>query len=471
MALTGSEIPEPMTVRFAPAKLLAYARAWFADQSHGAVAQRIAGTAFLIRIISAVLAYGTQVLLARWMGSHEFGIFVYVWTWVMLIGGLADLGLASAAQRFIPQYGESGAQAKLRGYLSGSRWMAFGIATATALLCALAIYLARHWLDDYTIVPLYLACVCLPVYGVMHVQDGIARSFNWVNLALVPAYIVRQLVVVVLMGAAWLAGAPTDAVSAVIIAAISIWLTALGQMLMLNRKLKTRIEGGAKEYDVRNWVALSIPMFAVDSLYSMLMYVDVLVLKQFRSPDEIAIYYAALKTLSLVAFVYFAVSAASAHRFAEYHVANDRLRLEDFLRDVVRWTFWPSIGATLLLLACGWPMLWLFGKGFTGGYHLMFIFAIGLLARASIGPAERFLVMLGEQRICAMIAALAFATNLGLCLLLVPRFGVEGAAWSITTAFLLETALMFVVARKKLGFHIFVFGHPQAKRATLSPSP
>ena len=142
---------------------------------------------------------------------------------------------------------ESGALAKLRGYLSGSRWMAFGIATATALLCALAIYLARPWLDDYTIVPLLLACVCLPVYGVMHVQDGIARSFNWVNLALVPAYIVRQLVVVVLMGAAWLAGAPTDAVSAVIIAAISIWVTALGQMLMLNRKLASaQIEDGAE---------------------------------------------------------------------------------------------------------------------------------------------------------------------------------------------------------------------------------
>jgi O-antigen/teichoic acid export membrane protein len=453
VALSGSEIPEPMTAR-----AVRLARAWLTDQSHGAIAQRIAGTAFMIRVVSAVLAYGTQVVLARFMGSHEFGIYVYVWTWVMLIGGLADLGLASAAQRFIPEYSESGALAKLRGYLAGSRWLAFGIATATAVICALVIHFARGWLDDYTIVPLMLACVCLPVYGVMHVQDGIARSFNWVNLALIPAYIVRQLVVVALMAAAFFAGAPTDAVTATLIAAASIWVTALGQMWLLNRKLSERVERGAKEYDIRSWIALSVPMFAVDSLYSMLMYVDVLILKQFRSPDEIAIYYAALKTLSLVAFVYFAVSAASAHRFAEYHVAGDRGRLEGFLRDVVKWTFWPSLGATLLLLAAGWPMLWLFGKNFTAGYHLMFIFAIGMLARASIGPAERFLVMLGEQRACALIAGLAFAVNLGLCLVLVPRFGVEGAAWSITTAFILETALLFIVAKQKLGFHIFVLG-------------
>ena len=49
-------------------------------------------------------------------------------------------------------------------------------------------------------------------------------------------------------------------------------------------------------------------MFVVDSLYVVLMYVDVLILKQFRSPDEIAIYYAAVKTLTMVSFVYFAVA-------------------------------------------------------------------------------------------------------------------------------------------------------------------
>ena len=55
-------------------------------------------------MFSAGLIYLSQILLARWMGSFEFGIYVYVWTLVLLIGDLADLGLATAAQRFIPEY-------------------------------------------------------------------------------------------------------------------------------------------------------------------------------------------------------------------------------------------------------------------------------------------------------------------------------------------------------------------------------
>src|ERR1700716_2633615 len=90
--------------------------------------QRLAGTVFMIRVASALLAFGSQVLFARWMGSFQFGIYVYVWTWVLLLGQAIDLGLGTAAQRFIPEYRERGFVALLRGFVCGSRWVALGIA-------------------------------------------------------------------------------------------------------------------------------------------------------------------------------------------------------------------------------------------------------------------------------------------------------------------------------------------------------
>ena len=61
-----------------------------------------------------------------------------------------------------------------------------------------------------------------------------------------------------------------------------------------------------------------------------------IVLTQFRPPDEVAVYYAAAKTLALVAFIYFAVAQTVAHKFSEYHVAGDRKRLADFLAHAIR---------------------------------------------------------------------------------------------------------------------------------------
>ncbi len=442
--------------------LTARLRAWLTDRADNALAQRMASAAFLIRVASAGLAYLVQVLLARWMGTFEFGVYAYVLTWVMLVGGLVDLGLASASQRFIPDYTERGTLAHVRGFIYGSRWIAFGVATVFSVASVYGISLLEPWLDDYTIVPLYLGCAMLPIYGVMHCQDGIARSFNWVNIALIPSYILRQILLIVVMAAAVLAGFAANASTAIAAAGLTLWLTGFIQLILLNRKLATVEVASDRRYEPARWIVVALPMFIVDSLYLMLLYTDILVLKQFRSPEEIAVYYAATKTLSFVAFVHFAVAAATAHKYTEYHVSGDRDKLRRFLASSIRWTFWPSLAATLLILACGWPMLWLFGEQFVTGYKLMFILAIGMLARSAIGPGERFINMLGEQRACMVVVAVAVAVNLALCVVLIPTMGIEGAAIATSSAIVVESALLFVLARKRLGYHLFVWGGGRA---------
>src|ERR1051326_1131493 len=165
------------------AGLFARVKAKLAERNDSRVAQLMAGKVFLIRVGNAMLALVSQVLLARWMGQFEFGIYIYVWTWVLMIGALVDFGLASAAQRFIPEYLDLRAFALLRGFLSGSRWLTLAIATAMAGLAALGVRVLEPWIGQYEIVPLYLACASLPMFALTHMQDGIARSYGWVNVA------------------------------------------------------------------------------------------------------------------------------------------------------------------------------------------------------------------------------------------------------------------------------------------------
>ncbi len=88
------------------ARLAARVRAILADRSDSRLAQLVAGKVFLLRVANAMIALGSQVLLARWMGRFEFGVYIYVWTWVLMIGSLSDVGLSTAARRFIPEYTE-----------------------------------------------------------------------------------------------------------------------------------------------------------------------------------------------------------------------------------------------------------------------------------------------------------------------------------------------------------------------------
>ena len=228
--------------------------------------------------------------------------------------------------------------------------------------------------------------------------------------------------------------------------------------------VREKIEPGPKAYSTGAWLAASLPIFMVEGFYLLLTHADVLLLRQYRPPEEVAVYYAAAKTLALVAFVSFSVSAATAHKFSEYHVAGNKAQLSAFLADSIKWTFWPSLGATVVILALGKPILWLFGPQFVDGYVLMFILAIGPLARATVGPVERLLNMVGEQRACAFVYASAFAANIVLCVVLIPRFGVAGAAAAISGAMILEAVLLYAVAKHRLGLHVFIW-RPKSRAA------
>jgi O-antigen/teichoic acid export membrane protein len=381
----------------------------------------------------------------------------------MLIGGVVDLGLGVASQRFIPEYAERKSFALLRGFLFGSRLIAVASASLVGLIGAGGVFLLEPWLEHYEIIPLYLACVTLPLFALVSVQMGIARSNNWVNLSHLPPFVIRQVFLIGLMGAAYLIGLPTTATTAMIAAVITFTVVGAGQLLLLNKRLGQTVEPGPRGYAVKTWLATSVPLFMVEGFYLLLTYSDVILLKLFKSPDEIAVYYAAAKTLALVWFIHYAVQQTTAHKFTEFHVNGDRAGLAAFFAHTIRMTFWPSLAATALLLACGIPLLWLFGPQYVSGYYLMFILAVGLLSRAAVGPAERLLNMLGHQRTCALVYATAFVTNVCLSLALIPWIGLAGAAVGTTIALIVESVGLFAAVKLRLGVHSFIWGRAPAQ--------
>jgi O-antigen/teichoic acid export membrane protein len=422
------------------------------------VTRRLAGTIFMIRVVSAALAYLSQILLARWMGGSDYGIYVYVWTWVLLLGSMMDFGISASAQKIIPEYRTSGDHALLRGFLSGSRWMTFAVSAVVSVLLAGVVKMLSPYIDAREIVPLYIGCLTLPAFVVANTQDGIARSHDWMRLGLMPQFIVRQSLIIGLTAGAFALGFNLGATAAMLASAAAVWIAMIGQMLVLNRRLSGHVEPGPKAYDFRGWLAISLPILMVEGFYLLLSYTDVLVLQQFRSSEEVGVYFAVVKTLALVSFIHYAMSATTAHRFAEYHALGDKARLSAYVAHAIKWTFWPSLAATILLLAMGKPLLWLFGPQFVVGYDIMFVAAIGLVVRSAIGPVERLLNMLGHQHICALAYALAFVMNLVLCIALVPRFGGHGAAAATSIALVFETVLLFWIVRQRLGLHVLAFG-------------
>lgn len=422
-----------------------------------ALSQRNAISAFTVRVASAALLYLMQVVLARWMGGYEYGIYVFVWTWVLVLGGLAPLGLDVAVIRLIPEYRERGQTSLLRGILFGARLSAFFVGCAIAGAGLFGIWAFHDIVTNHYVLPAYLAMICLPLYALATVQDGIGRGYAWMNLALVPPYIVRPLLILLTMVGAHEAGLPMAASTAAAAAIIGTLLATVLQLVLMNRRIARNVEAVPRQTEFDRWLPMSAPLLAITACELVFQNADVLIISTFMDPQSVGIYFAAAKTMSLILFVHYAVGSAVANRFSALKARGDTAELKAAVHDAVHWTFWPSLAGAAVILSLGQPLLSLFGPDFTAGYPVMFILVIGFLFRSAMGPAEYLLNMLGEQSRCAQVLVGSAILNVILNLCLVPPFGLIGAACATSASMMIAALLNYVVVRKRLGLEIAIW--------------
>jgi O-antigen/teichoic acid export membrane protein len=419
-------------------------------------AGRVSVIAFAVRVVSAVIAFVSQVLLARWMGSFEYGIFVLVWTTMVIVGNLACLGFHTSVIRFIPEYREKGMIAELRGILITSRLFVLAASTLIALLGALGVYLFSAAIESYYVIPFVLGMICLPMIALSDLLQGMSRAHAWALSALSPTYIIRPVLIMAFMGAALVAGYQPCAETAVLAAIAATYATTLWQLISVTARIDARMPSGQRTVLFGEWFAVSLPIFLVESFFFLLTNADVLMVGAYMQPDDVAVYFATVKTLALVHFVYFAVKAGVAQGYAAF-THGDPGRLAAFARETVSWTFWPSLLMAVVVLALGKPMLMLFGPDFDQGFPLLFLLIFGVVARAAVGPCESLLTMSGNQNVCAAVYALTLALNVALSMALIPWLGLWGAATATAVAMIFEAGALSFTVWRKLGIAMAIF--------------
>jgi hypothetical protein len=127
----------PAVATSANARWWQAARALLAGQFDRAAVKNVRREAlavFSIRVLSAALLFASQIILARWIGASGYGLYVALWSAVLVAGGLSHLGLSTAMMRLVPEYRASNAHDTLRGLLTGGRFIAFSGGLLSAIV-------------------------------------------------------------------------------------------------------------------------------------------------------------------------------------------------------------------------------------------------------------------------------------------------------------------------------------------------
>ena len=268
---------------------------------------RDAALTFGIRVGSAGLAYGIQVFLARALELQEYGIYAALWTFTIVAAHVAVAGFSESSLRFIPRYMARGRPACAKGFLNTGFKM-----TAAGSVLLVLLGLGVLWLAGPQIPAIYLAALLVVVLGLplatMELYlEGVCRSFGWFALAIVPGYLIRPLLIGLAVVLWSLSGGAPDAAFVLAVALILTGLLALFQAVIVYRRLAAETGPVRGTNRTRLWLRASLPLILVASLEEIFISTDILLLTLIGEPQEVAMYFAAVRSMAIVNFVFYAL--------------------------------------------------------------------------------------------------------------------------------------------------------------------
>ncbi len=145
----------------------------------------------------------------------------------------------------------------------------------------------------------------------------------------------------------------------------------------------------------------------------------------------------------LFALILGSITAIFSPMIATYYSNNDIDRLEDLYRVATKWGFYLNLPLLLVIAVSAQElMIVVFGEPYESGWVPLRILLIGQAINILTGTVVPLLTMTGHQNRWFFISGSMFLLNMTLNLLLIPRFGLAGAAIGTTCA----TSGLFLLA-------------------------
>lgn len=446
--------PDPLNIM--PGPFTGRLAAWLSETASHRSFFRAVGAISAVRLTGGLLLFLSQMLLARWMGVEAFGVYSVAWAWVAVLGTLGGLGFAGTSVRFLATYRAQGAQAQIRGLLRFGRLLTLASASFVAA-CGLLVVTAVASGSPYGSA-LQWAVLGIPLLALLALEAAYARGFGWMALSAVAEQIGRPAALILF---AWLLmklGTGTTARGYVMICVLAYLVAASAQHVVVRKRTHALIGAGPAESDTRPWLRVSGAMLLLTGAQMVRMNTDLVLVGALLAPADVGVYTAAVRTATLVSFVLTVTSVVAQPGLASLHAENRRAELAHFVATTTRSSFFVSLVIGTLLGLCGQPVLALFGPGFTAAYPALLILIAGHVLVAASGPLTSLLTMTGHHAPAAVVYCLSAISNGLLNLLLIPQFGIVGAAVASGLNLLLTQIALAVTVRQRLGLSFSALG-------------
>lgn len=394
-------------------------------------------TAFtaVANILSLVLGLGTSVILARLLGPGGRGVYAIATLLPSLVVTLIHLGIGPATVYYTAR-----GRYPRREILGSNVFLALIIGVIGAVTGLIMILFSGESLflniaDEYLLITLGVipASLCFSYLRYILLGAQRVREYNMLDILQSSCF----LLLVALAVWAWdlgVVGALLAAITAMVLADVIAFFWARKVAGGISFKLNVSYVKEAGVYGVKAHLA---------NIMGFLNYrLDMFLVNWFLNPTAVGFYSV---SVGLAEKLWIVSQAASTVLFPRIAAETDERRRKEFTPLVARTVFWGTVPiASLLFFSIRYIIVFLYSDEFLRAVRPLQIFLPGIVALSVWRLLANDLAGRGRPMLNTYITGVAVVVNLALNILLIPLYGIEGAAWASTASY--SAALIIVLA-------------------------
>jgi len=415
---------------------------------------------FIIKSCGLVLQLIAGILIARSLGVAGYGTYAYALAIINLITIPTVMGLPQLITRNVAVYHVKNEFGLIRGLLVRANQAVFMLSLIMVLIALSISLIFSHGFDNVRFQTFLISLILLPILALKNLRMAALRGLKHVVLSLMPEMLFRRgfFIILILIGIIFLpSGISPQLVIIFQVSAASIAFL-LGIVFLLHA-LPKETKTAVSEFETRAWLKSALPFMLLGAMQIVNTQTDIVMLGIFRSVEEVGIYRAVVQGATLVAFILTMVNMVLSPTIASLYAKGDKKRLQRVVTYSARAILAGTFPIILVFIFWGrWLLITLFGREFGDGTIALSILCFGQLVNASMGSVALILNMTGHERDTARGVAIAAVLNIIVNAMLIPKFGMQGAAVASVISLITWNILMFIWVYRRIGVVSVAFG-------------
>ena len=393
-----------------------------------------------ITLAGTLFAYAMRfvmgIVLARFLGAEQFGLYSLALIAAELAAGLALLGLHSALVRYVSFF----ASRRDAEGLWGTLQIGIGFTTALSVLFGIGLYvgaspIAERLFHEPRLVPLLrLVSLVVPFLTLSNTIAAATRGFNKMQYTAIAQDISHPVIKLILILIVVLATGGLNAAKVLDVHIVVVVIVSVMLLYFLNNLFPLRRPLQAARRETREIFGFALPLYLDHLIHTFRANIQTVLLGTLNTVTAVGIFTVAAMINLIGTMFHQSIITTSMPIVSGLYSRGEREQMARFYQVMAKWTFTLNLPLFLVVLLFPEPILSVFGRDFVGGAMALTILAWGNLVNTGVGICGVIINMTGHTIFNLVNSIILFVLTLGLNVLLIPRWGIVGAATATSAA-------------------------------------